>query len=227
MASVPTDVDLLSNLLQALTQRRWDDALRLGEDIASREARRGHSRVARRLRGALTLGDESESESPTPVGAQLAGALLPVEPVASLDEVVLPAQIRMKLGEVIQEWRLRQRLETAGVTRRTKLLLHGAPGCGKTLTARALGGEMNLPVLVVRFDGVVGSYLGQTAARLRELFRYAETVPSVIVLDRTAAREPARCGGAGPGRRLASSGTGALDSEGPHRRQLEPPACAR
>jgi len=42
---------------------------------------------------------------------------------------------------------------------------------------------MGLPVLVVRFDGVVGSYLGQTAARLRELFRYAETVPSVLVLD--------------------------------------------
>jgi SpoVK/Ycf46/Vps4 family AAA+-type ATPase len=42
---------------------------------------------------------------------------------------------------------------------------------------------MSLPVLVVRFDGVVGSYLGQTAARLRELFRYAEAVPSVLVLD--------------------------------------------
>jgi SpoVK/Ycf46/Vps4 family AAA+-type ATPase len=37
--------------------------------------------------------------------------------------------------------------------------------------------------MVVRFDGVVGSYLGQTAARLRELFRYAETVPSVLVID--------------------------------------------
>jgi SpoVK/Ycf46/Vps4 family AAA+-type ATPase len=42
---------------------------------------------------------------------------------------------------------------------------------------------MSLPVFVVRFDGVVGSYLGQTAARLRELFRYAEAVPSVLVLD--------------------------------------------
>jgi SpoVK/Ycf46/Vps4 family AAA+-type ATPase len=42
---------------------------------------------------------------------------------------------------------------------------------------------MSLPIMVVRFDGVVGSYLGQTAARLRELFRYVEAVPSVLVLD--------------------------------------------
>jgi SpoVK/Ycf46/Vps4 family AAA+-type ATPase len=184
MRSVPTDVDLLSNLLQALSQRRWDDAVHLGEEIADREARKGHARVARRLRGALTSGDGAAPfDAPTPIGAPLAGALLTVEPVDGLDEVVLPPAIRAKLGEVLQEWRLRTRLDAAGVSRRTKLLLHGPPGCGKTLTARALGGEMGLPVMVVRFDGVVGSYLGQTAARLRELFRYAEAVPSVLVLD--------------------------------------------
>ncbi|HVV51744.1 MAG TPA: ATP-binding protein [Polyangia bacterium] len=181
---MPTDVDLLSNLLQALSQRRWDDAVRLGEEIANHEARRGHARVARKLRGALAPRDEgAETEGPTPVGAPLAGALLPVDTVDGLDEVVLPAGLRAKIGEVLQEWRLRDKLDAAGVSRRTKLLLHGPPGCGKTLTARALGGEMGLPVMVVRFDGVVGSYLGQTAARLRELFRYAEAVPSVLVID--------------------------------------------
>ncbi len=183
---MPTEVDLLSSLLHALGQRRWEDAVRLGEEIADREARRGHSRVARKLRGALSPHDDSEAGgtfSPTPVGTPLAGALLPVDPVDSLDGVVLPVPLRAQLTEVLQEWRLRAKLEAAGVTRRTKLLLHGPPGCGKTLTARSLGGEMSLPVMVVRFDGVVGSYLGQTAARLRELFRYAEAVPCVLVLD--------------------------------------------
>ena len=186
MATMPTEVDLLSSLLQALGQRRWEDAVRLGEQIADREARKGHARVARKLRGALASRDDaegSEAFAPTPIGPPMAGALLPVNPVDSLDDVMLPAPLRAQLTEVLQEWRLRARLDAAGVPRRTKLLLHGPSGCGKTLTARALGGEMSLPVMVVRFDGVVGSYLGQTAARLRELFRYAEAVPSVLVID--------------------------------------------
>jgi SpoVK/Ycf46/Vps4 family AAA+-type ATPase len=184
MSAMPTDVDLLSGLLHALGQRRWEEAVRLGQEIASSEARKGHARVARKLRGALAPRDDGDAaESPTPVGAPLSGALLPVEPVEGLEEVVLPAAVRASLAEVLQEWRLRAKLDAAGVSRRTKLLLHGPPGSGKTLTARALGGEMGLPVMVVRFDGVVGSYLGQTAARLRELFRYAEAVPSVLVLD--------------------------------------------
>jgi len=180
------DVDLLSNLLHALGQQRWEDAVRLGEEIAAREAQKGHARVARKLRGALGSQEETESADGyafTPVGAPLAGALLQVPPVDTLDAVVLPSGQRGLLGEILQEWRMRATLETAGVARRTKLLLHGPSGCGKTLTARALGGEMSLPVFVVRFDGVVGSYLGQTAARLRQLFRYAEAVPSVLVLD--------------------------------------------
>jgi SpoVK/Ycf46/Vps4 family AAA+-type ATPase len=178
---MPTDADMLSHILRALSERRIDEAVRLGEELANREARRGHTRVARKLRGALTFGDEATDA--TPIGQPLAAALLPVAPVESLDMVELPSTMRAQLTEIVQEWRLREKLEMAGVSRRTKLLLHGRPGCGKTLIARALGGEMSLPVLVVRFDGVVGSYLGQTAARLRELFRYAETIPAVLVLD--------------------------------------------
>jgi SpoVK/Ycf46/Vps4 family AAA+-type ATPase len=181
---VAGDVDLLSSLLQALGQRRWDEAVRLGEEIAADEARKGHSRVARKLRGALLSTDEEAAPAnPTPVGAPVSSALMPVAPAEDLEEVVLPGSVRGQLEEVLQEWRQREALEAAGVSRRTKLLFHGPPGSGKTLTARALGGEMSLPVLVVRFDGVVGSYLGQTASRLRELFRYAEAFPSVLVLD--------------------------------------------
>lgn len=61
--------------------------------------------------------------------------------------------------------------------------IHGPPGCGKSITARAMGRELSLPVYVVRFDAVVGAYLGQTALHLRQLFRFAETTPSILLID--------------------------------------------
>jgi AAA+ superfamily predicted ATPase len=51
------------------------------------------------------------------------------------------------------------------------------------MAARALGAELSLPTYVVRFDAVIGAYLGQTAIHLRELFRYAERTPCVLVFD--------------------------------------------
>jgi SpoVK/Ycf46/Vps4 family AAA+-type ATPase len=84
---------------------------------------------------------------------------------------------------VVKEWQHRARLLERGILRRSKLLFYGPPGCGKSLTARALGTELALPTYVVRFDAIIGAYLGQTAIHLRELFRFAEGTPCIILLD--------------------------------------------
>jgi SpoVK/Ycf46/Vps4 family AAA+-type ATPase len=180
-----TDVNTLSKLLQALAERRWDDAVSLGAVLAKREESQGHFQAARRLRGAL--GDVGSQAAETPWRATNAAssalrALFPMSPV-DLDQVVLPRQLREQVDELALEWRLHEQLEQAGMSRRRKLLFVGPPGCGKTLTARALGNVTSLPVMVVRFDAIVGAYLGQTAAQLREVFAYTEAVPSVLVLD--------------------------------------------
>ena len=185
-AIMATDVNTLSRLLQALAERRWEDAVTLGASLAKREERQGHFQAARRLRGALGEtgnGDAGEVPWRATGGAPSAlRALLPVSPV-ELEQVVLPRHLREQLEELALEWRLHEQLEQAGMDRRRKLLFVGPPGCGKTLTARALGGMTSLPILVVRFDAIVGAYLGQTAAQLREVFAYAEAIPSVLVLD--------------------------------------------
>ena len=181
-----SDVNTLSKLLQALAERRWEDAVTLGAALAKREERQGHFQAARRLRGAL---GEAGNGDPGDVPWRATGgvpsalrALLPVSPV-ELEQVVLSRQMREQVEELALEWRLHAQLEEAGMSRRRKLLFVGPPGCGKTLTARALGGMTSLPILVVRFDAIMGAYLGQTAAQLREVFAYAEAIPSVLVLD--------------------------------------------
>lgn len=65
----------------------------------------------------------------------------------------------------------------------SRLLFQGPPGCGKSLTAKALGLALSLPTYIVRFDGVIGAYLGQTAIHLRELFRFAERTACVLMFE--------------------------------------------
>jgi SpoVK/Ycf46/Vps4 family AAA+-type ATPase len=93
-----------------------------------------------------------------------------------------PAALKQVL-DVLKEHKHRERLRLHSLSPRSRLLFYGPPGCGKTVTARAIAGELGLPIFVVRFDALVGSYLGQTGLRLRELFRFAETNPCVLLID--------------------------------------------
>ncbi len=64
-----------------------------------------------------------------------------------------------------------------------KVLFCGPPGCGKTVAAEALARELYLPLATVRFDAVVSSYLGETAANLRKVFDFARSRPLVLFFD--------------------------------------------
>lgn len=100
-----------------------------------------------------------------------------------LSGVVLSNKLRAHLEAVLLEWKNRNLLLDRGLNPRSKLLFHGPPGCGKSLSARALGYELGLPVYLVRFSSVIGAYLGQTAINLRSLFHFAESTPCILLLD--------------------------------------------
>jgi SpoVK/Ycf46/Vps4 family AAA+-type ATPase len=62
-------------------------------------------------------------------------------------------------------------------------LFCGPPGCGKTVTAEAIAGELGLPLIYARFDSVISSYLGRTSANLRSIFDFALQGSYVILFD--------------------------------------------
>jgi SpoVK/Ycf46/Vps4 family AAA+-type ATPase len=182
------NVHKLAKLFRAISDTDLGRAASLAQELIQEEERRGHRGAAATLRGSLNPNGKSgshivHSDVALASGALLTSALSPISGTIRLVDVKLRAATRKELGAIINEWNHRKALDRLGVSRRNKLFFHGPPGCGKSLTALAVGNELSLPTFVVRFDAVIGAYLGQTAIHLRELFRFAESTPSLVLFD--------------------------------------------
>nr|XP_018886474.2 nuclear valosin-containing protein-like isoform X1 [Gorilla gorilla gorilla] len=80
-----------------------------------------------------------------------------------------------------------------GVVPPRGVLLHGPPGCGKTLLAHAIAGELDLPILKVAAPEIVSGVSGESEQKLRELFEQAvSNAPCVIFIDEIDAITPKR-----------------------------------
>jgi SpoVK/Ycf46/Vps4 family AAA+-type ATPase len=105
------------------------------------------------------------------------------EPDRDVDNLVLTAELRKSIERVLRERRSSELLRSHGVKPMQKLLFCGPPGCGKTVAAEALAHALYLPLATVRFDAVVSSYLGETAANLRKVFDFARLRPVLLFFD--------------------------------------------
>ena len=105
------------------------------------------------------------------------------EPARRLTDLVLDEATRKTLERIVDENRKADLLKTYGSRPANRILFCGPPGCGKTVSAEAIAAELYLPLALVRFDAVVSSYLGETAANLRKVFDFARSRPMVVLFD--------------------------------------------
>lgn len=101
----------------------------------------------------------------------------------SLSDVVLKEGQRTLLETIIEEQKNADVLRRHGMNPVNRVLFCGPPGCGKTMTAYALGNELGLPIAYVRLDGLVSSYLGQTSINLRKVFDSVKDRRIMLFLD--------------------------------------------
>lgn len=97
--------------------------------------------------------------------------------------MVLPDEIEQELLGIEKEYAAKERLRKYNLYPKRKILLYGASGCGKTLSAERIAWNLGLPLLKVRFDSLISSFLGESAANLRNVFEYCRTEPVVLLLD--------------------------------------------
>ncbi|UQD69319.1 ATP-binding protein [Bradyrhizobium japonicum] len=113
----------------------------------------------------------------------LRGLLREVESTRRMSDLVLPDQISADLRDLVSEIRDLALLRSHSLEPRHTVLLIGPPGTGKTSLAGALACELALPFLTVRYEGLVGSFLGETASRLQEIVDYVSHTPCVLFFD--------------------------------------------
>lgn len=177
--------DLLIALVRAGSAGDREMLRSTTEALVAEERAQNHHILADRLEKAMSSVPVSP---PTLTSASLQSgggkdAILEVEPRARMEQLLLPLPVQENGRQLLQEHIRADVLRAHGYEPRHRVLLSGPPGNGKTSFAESVAEALGLPFFVVRYDALIGSYLGETNTRLRKLFDYVRTRPSVLFFD--------------------------------------------
>ncbi|MYF37094.1 MAG: AAA family ATPase [Synechococcus sp. SB0678_bin_12] len=176
--------DLLLKLVKASTQRNHEQVRRVIEAMAAEERAKNHTILAERLLTQLQGGGNGHTLSTTRTLRAPAGPLLAeIIPQRCLGDLFLPPDVEEVVSELVAEQHRADLLRSYSLEPRHRVLLAGPPGNGKTTLAEALAHALCVPMLVVRYEAVIGSYLGETAQRIARVFEEARSRHCVLFFD--------------------------------------------
>ena len=161
---------------------------KVAETIIAEERAKRHTVLADNLEKLLQQREPERNPVTNGAAVPLSNGLidnliLEVSPQKQLDDLILPEEVNQICREVVQEHHRMDLLRSYSLEPRNRILLIGPPGNGKTSLAEAIAASLMVPFYIVRYEGVVGTYLGETAVRLRRLVDYACTRKCVLFFD--------------------------------------------
>jgi len=179
--------DLLVALVRAA--RGGDDVLlrRTVEALIAEERSKQHNVLADRLEDSLRSDGVRNARwggpSTSPLAPEVEELLAEREPRKKIDDLILPNVVATSVRELVEEQQRADLLRSFNLEPRHRVLLAGPPGNGKTSLAEAIAEALIVPFLVVRYEGVIASFLGETTARLHRLLNAARTRRCVLFFD--------------------------------------------
>lgn len=177
--------DLIVNLVRAGSEGDQNLFRSTVEAMAAEERAKNHNQLADRLEANLRAANArpKAAEVVRSYDGGHGGLLFEIEPRRSLDSVLLLQDVQKATSELIEEQHRRDLLRSYGLEPRHRVLLSGPPGNGKTTVAEAIAHELMVPLFVVRYEAVIGSFLGETSSRLKRLFDFVRTHQCVLFFD--------------------------------------------
>ena len=152
--------------------------------VAAHEAQQGHGELAHEIREIVDKAKRNRGSNVLlkfPV--ELQGMVSSENTETPLAALGLPERLKDRIGRVIHEHRQQEKLKSHGLTNRRKILLVGPPGTGKTMTARVLAHELRLPLHTIQVDKLVTKFMGETSAKLRQIFDLIRDETGVYLFD--------------------------------------------
>ncbi|MDR1188978.1 MAG: ATP-binding protein [Bifidobacteriaceae bacterium] len=210
--------DLVLDLVDAERHGDRERFKALVESLIAEERANQHHLLADRLSEIITTTGERSRAVRGDHASAVRDLVLEVVPDKHLDDLVLKPHARRVLSEVVEEQQRSELLRSYGLEPRNRLVLCGPPGNGKTSAAEAIAAELMLPFYVIRYEGIVSSFLGETASRLDEAFSFVRTRRCVLFFDEldTIAKERGDANETGEIKRVVSTLLLQIDKLPPH-----------
>jgi SpoVK/Ycf46/Vps4 family AAA+-type ATPase len=176
-------------MLRSRAEGDEDAFFSIALQVAASEARQGRRQTADEMRAEIDKARATTSRGAS-IPIQFAGPRGNVEgllemrtPRYKLKDVVLDDRLLARFGDILRQQRKREWLREHGKTPTRRLLFVGPPGSGKTMSSEALAGELNLPLFVIRLEGLITRFMGETAAKLRLIFDETAKRRAVYLFD--------------------------------------------
>lgn len=175
--------DLLVRLVKTANKGDEVGIRQTVESIIAEEREKHHHILADRLYSAMREDTHALTRSRRILENGIEHLLHRRVPERRLSEITLSKQNQGVINEIVEEYHRAELLKSYGLLPRNRLMLIGPPGNGKTTLAEAIANELMLPLLIVRYEGLIGSFLGETASRLQKIFDYIRQQKCVLFFD--------------------------------------------
>lgn len=172
----------IKSLIQSHYDKDQERFSTIALQLAASEARKGHNSLAHDIKAIIDKGKKSPLRI-IPANKNLSDLIHYGRPNQKLSQLIAPEDLKERINRILREYLQKNKLSKHGLTHRRKILLTGPPGTGKTMTASILSKELNLPFYVILIDKIVTKYMGETSAKLRQIFDFIGENTGVYLFD--------------------------------------------